>query len=168
MPSRISLLLLLALAGCSRDGASRGLQGLREAFNPPAPPPDTVPEMLDYSPDLQVSVADMAKLPEGVLWQDVVPGDSLAAPVAAGDSVEIGFDGWLPNGVRADQGLVSARVGAGTVLLGLDLALPGMRPGGRRKLVLSPGLAYGAEGLDGQIPPNAVLVYDLLLVRVVR
>ena len=166
--SRLVMLALAgALAGCSRDGGSSGLQALREAFNPPVPPPDTVPEMLDYSPDLQVNVADMAKLAEGVLWQDVSLGDSLSAPAAPGDSVEIGYEGWLPNGFKADSGSVAVRIGAGSVLPGLDLALPGMRPGGRRKLVLTPGLAYGAEGADA-IPPNAVLVYDLMLFRVVR
>jgi peptidylprolyl isomerase len=123
--------------------------------------------MLDYAPDLQVSVADMAKLPEGVLWQDVVPGDSLSAPAAPGDSVEIAYEGWLPNGVQADSASVAVRVGTGSVLLGLDLSLPGMLPGGRRKIVLTPGLAYGAEGTDA-VPPNTVLVYDLVLLRIVR
>ena len=167
MPRFVLLILAAALTGCSGEGGSSGLQALKEAFNPPVPPPDTVPEMLDYSPDLQVSVADMAKLPEGVLWQDVVPGDSLSAPAAPGDSVEVGYDGWLPNGLKADSGSVAVRVGAGSLLLGLDLSLPGMLPGGRRKLVLTPGLAYGAEGADA-IPPNAVLVYDVVLFRIVR
>jgi FKBP-type peptidyl-prolyl cis-trans isomerase len=33
--------------------------------------------------------------------------------------------------------------------------------------VLTPGLAYGAEGTDA-VPPNTVLVYDLVLLRIVR
>lgn len=169
---RAPLLALLAalggLAGCSRDDAPGGaLRSIRSTFNPPAPPPDTIPEMLDYAPDLQVNLADMAKLPEGVLWQDVVAGDSLAAAVAPGDSVEIGFDGWLPDGAKVDSGVVALRVGSGAAIAGIDLALPGMRQGGRRKLVLTPGLAFGTEGA-GAIPPGAVLVYDLVVRAIFR
>jgi FKBP-type peptidyl-prolyl cis-trans isomerase len=85
----------------------------------------------------------------------------------AGDSVEIGFDGWLPHGVKVDSGTAALRVGAGSVIGGIDLALPGMQPGGRRKLVIPPGLAYGAEGI-GEIPPLAVLVYNVELRRIIR
>jgi FKBP-type peptidyl-prolyl cis-trans isomerase len=52
------------------------------------------------------------------------------------------------------------RVGAGDALAGVDAALPGMKVGGIRKLVLSPGLAFGPEGGYG-IPPNAVMVYNV-------
>jgi FKBP-type peptidyl-prolyl cis-trans isomerase len=58
-------------------------------------------------------------------------------------------------------------VGAGSVLAGIDLGIAGMQPGGRRKLVIPPGLGYGAEGI-GEIPRLAVLVYDLELVRIIR
>jgi len=123
--------------------------------------------MLDYSPDLQVSVADMAKTPDGVLWQDVVIGDTLGGVAHPGNSVEIGFDGWLPSGAKVDSGFAALRIGTGSILAGIDAALPGMTAGGRRKIVLPPGLAFGAEGV-GEIPPNAVLVYDVEVRRIIR
>ncbi len=170
MTHRPSLVLavLASLAACSGGSSPKGvLQSVRSAFTPPPAPPDTIPEMLDYAPDLQVSVAEMAKLPDGVLWQDVVPGDTLGGVVTAGDSVEIRFDGWLPNGAKVDSGFAELRVGTGGILAGIDVALPGMTPGGRRKLVIPPGLAFGAEG-TGEIPPNAVMVYDVELRRIIR
>lgn len=157
----------ILLGGCSGGSPKGALQSVKQALNPPLPPPDTIPEMLDYSPDLAVNLSDMAKLPEGVLWQDVFPGDSVAPPAVAGDSVEIAFEGWLPSGIKVDSGLTALRVGSGSVMAGIDLAVAGMRTGGRRKLVLPPGLAYGAEGI-GEIPPNSVLVYDLELRRIIR
>jgi hypothetical protein len=162
------LVFWLGMAGCS-DGASPGgtLRSVRSALNPPGPPPDTIPEMLDYAPDLQVNLSDMAKLPEGVLWIDLVPGDTLSPPAQPGDSVEIGYAGWLPSGVQVDSGSAALRVGAGAVIGGIDLSIAGMRTGGRRKLVVPPGLAYGAEGL-GEVPPGSVLVYDLELLRIIR
>ncbi len=164
----VLLAILASLTACSSGSSPKGvLQSVRSAFNPPPPPPDTIPEMLDYDADLQVNVADMARLPDGVLWQDVFPGDTLGGVVTAGDSVEIGFDGWLPSGTKVDSGFAALRVGTGSILAGIDVALPGMTPGGRRKLVIPPGLAFGAEG-TGEIPPNAVMVYDVELRRIIR
>lgn len=159
---------LALLWACSGGSSPKGiLQSVRAAFSPQAPVPDTIPEMLDYAPDLQVNVADMARLPEGVLWRELTPGDSAFAVAMTGDSVELTYLGWLPSGLLVDSGFAAVRVGAGSVLAGIDLGIAGMQPGGRRKLVIPPGLAYGAEGL-GEIPPLAVLVYDLELVRIIR
>jgi FKBP-type peptidyl-prolyl cis-trans isomerase len=114
--------------------------------------------MLDYSAELQIDLSEMAKLPIGVLYSDVTPGSG--AEIATGDSVEILYQGWMPNGTKVDSASAGIRVGAGDVLAGIDAALPGMKPGGTRKLILAPGLAFGAEGRDN-VPPNTVLVYEV-------
>ena len=155
--------LALALAGLGAlacNEKSKTVQSFRAVFDPAAPPPDTIPEALDYAADLQVDLTEMAKLPVGVLWADVAPGDTLQPPVATGDSVELAFQAWLPNGVLVDSAVTPVRIGAGDVIAGLDAGIPGMRPGGKRKLVIPPGLAYGADGRDN-IPANMVLVYDV-------
>jgi FKBP-type peptidyl-prolyl cis-trans isomerase FkpA len=159
---KILLLTILSIGAlCCGEHRNGSSGGLRSVFNPPALPPDTVPESLDYAADLQVVISEMAKLPVGVLYADMVAGDSGSGPpLTAGDSVEIVYQGWLPDGTKVDSGTAVLRVGAGDVISGIDAALPGMRLGGRRKLVLSPGLAYGPEGRDN-IPPSAVLVYDV-------
>lgn len=165
---RLRLSLCLMAGGLACSGSPRDtLQSFRSALNPPAVPPDTIPEMLEYSPDLHVNVADMAKLPDGVLYLDLVPGDSTAPAAQPGDSVEIGFLGWLPNATAVDSGSALFRVGGGEVIGGIDVSIPGMRQGGRRQLVIPPSLAYGAEGRD-DIPPDAVLVYEVTLVRILR
>ena len=153
----------LGSGGCkSNSSAGSAAEQLRQALNPPPPPPDTIPEFLGYSADLGVNISEMAKLPEGVLWLDLAPGEGAA--VARGDSVEVAIHGWLPDGTLVDSSTASVRIGSGQLIDGLELAIPGMKPGGRRQFVLPPGLAYGAQGRDN-IPPDAVLVYQVELRR---
>jgi peptidylprolyl isomerase len=170
MPRSVPLFLLAAAVavtpGCKLGSSARSAaESVRSSLDPPPPPPDTIPEMLDYAADLGVNISEMAKLPEGVLWADLTPGDGL--PAAAGDSVELGLEGWLPEGSRVDSSVVTVRIGTGQVIDGIELAVPGMKPGGRRQLVIPPGLGYGAQGREG-IPPNAVLVYLVDLRSVIR
>lgn len=154
----IFAVLALLAAACGKETRRAAIEAIRAAARPAEPPPDTVPEFLDYAADLKVDLSDMAKLPEGVLYRDVETGSG--PEIIPGDSVLVHYQGWLPNGVMVDSALVAIKVGSGAALPGIEAALPGMKVGGLRKLVLSPGLAYGVEGTGG-IPPNSVLVYDV-------
>lgn len=152
--------LVIFAAGCSENSPARTALNSLKAGIEQAAPPDTIPEMLEYAADLRVNIADMAKLPDGTLYEDVAAGEG--TPAAPGDSVTIRFDGWLPDGTHVDSATVALRLGSGSIIPGIDIAIPGMKPGGRRKLVVPPGLAFGEEGRDA-IPPFAVLVYDVVL-----
>ena len=52
-------------------------------------------------------------------------------------------------------------VGKRQTIAGIQYALEGMKPGGYRKIRVSPHLAYRDEGLGGLIPANAILVIEL-------
>lgn len=106
------------------------------------------------------------------LFQDLIVGDGRVAE--SGDSVAVVYKGWLTDGSVFDQSRLtedgkiqafSLKLGAGQVIAGWEQTLPGMKVGGKRRLVIPPAVGYGAAGTGG-IPPNAVLIFDVELVQV--
>jgi peptidylprolyl isomerase len=53
----------------------------------------------------------------------------------------------------------TTQLGQGQVIKGWDQGLVGMKPGGRRLLVIPPDLGYGASGSGAAIKPNETLVF---------
>jgi FKBP-type peptidyl-prolyl cis-trans isomerase FkpA len=105
---------------------------------------------------------------------DVIPGSGTEA--AAGAVVTVNYTGWLYDAAKLDgKGLLfdtsattapfAFTLGAGQVIQGWDLGVPGMKVGGLRRLVVPPSLGYGAVRF-GPIPPDATLVFDIELVDV--
>ena len=58
----------------------------------------------------------------------------------------------------------SFKLGAGQVIGGWDQGVAGMKIGGRRRLVIPPGLGYGSRGAGGVIKPNETLVFVVDLI----
>ncbi|KAA8495091.1 Peptidyl-prolyl cis-trans isomerase FKBP16-3, chloroplastic [Porphyridium purpureum] len=94
-----------------------------------------------------------------------------------GDLVIVNYVAYLADGTIFDNTTVPGRkplafqMGARKVIPGLEEALRTMQPGGKRKVIVPPKLAYGSRGVcfgeEGcLVPPNSVLEYDLELVRV--
>ena len=51
------------------------------------------------------------------------------------------------------------RLGAGQVIAGWDQGVQGMKVGGRRQLVIPPGMAYGNRGAGNVIRPGETLIF---------
>lgn len=71
----------------------------------------------------------------------------------------------VDSSARAGEAFVF-RLGAGQAIPGWEEGIPGMRPGGRRRLVVPPELAFGDDGLADRIPPRATLEFVVVLVGV--
>ena len=107
---------------------------------------------------------------------DLKVGDGDEA--VSGTSVTVHYTGWLyQKGVRGKQFDSSRggsgkpftfRLGAGEVIEGWDQGVKGMKVGGKRELIISPGLAYGAKGAPPDIPPNSTLGFEVELLQVSR
>ena len=89
---------------------------------------------------------------------------------AAGHTVEVHYVGvsWRTRqqfDASWDRGdTFSFRLGGGQVITGWDEGVAGMKVGGRRRLVIPPGKAYGKQGAGAVIGPDETLVFvvDLL------
>ena len=103
---------------------------------------------------------------EVVGTEDVSIGDGAVAQ--KGDEVAMSYVGTLEaDGSRFDAGTnFRFTLGAGDVIKGWDRGIVGMRVGGRRKLVVPSKLGYGKKGSGPEIPPNATLLFDVTLERI--
>jgi FKBP-type peptidyl-prolyl cis-trans isomerase FkpA len=102
----------------------------------------------------------------GLKYTDLKVGDGREAQ--PGDTATVHYTGWLMDGKKFDSSVdrkdpFSFRVGAGQVIRGWDEGVAGMKVGGKRQLIIPPGLGYGARGAGGVIPPNATLKFDVEL-----
>jgi peptidylprolyl isomerase len=58
------------------------------------------------------------------------------------------------------------RLGVGQVIAGWDQGVQGMKVGGRRQLIIPPGLAYGDRGAGHSIAPGETLIFVCDLVSI--
>jgi peptidylprolyl isomerase len=117
-------------------------------------------ERTEFNPSLNIHLDSMTRRATGLYVQDLVMGTGAVA--GRERTVVVRYTGWLPNGKEFDSGEISVIIGANKTIRAWEEGLLGMRVGGRRRLVVPPALAYGARGA-GEIPPNAVLVFEMEL-----
>jgi len=104
---------------------------------------------------------------------DIVVGTG--AQAVKGATLTLHYTGWLyvdgRRGKKFDSSLDSGqpftfKLGAGEVIEGWDRGIEGMRVGGKRELIIPPGLGYGERGAPPDIPPNSALNFEVQLLAV--
>src|SRR3954468_17902861 len=106
----------------------------------------------------------------------------------AGDMVTLHYTGTLTNGTQFDRSRdrgepFSFTLGQGRVIRGWDVGVAGMQVGGRRELTIPPGEGSGSGGAGGRppppeegcgsrgagaaIPPNATLLFDVEMIKII-
>jgi peptidylprolyl isomerase len=85
--------------------------------------------------------------------------------------VTIHYRGTLPSGFEFDS---SHRTGKpatfnlAQLIKGWQEGIPGMKIGGKRRLIVPPELGYGARGFPPSIPPNSMLIFEIELIDLPR
>ncbi|WP_395088816.1 FKBP-type peptidyl-prolyl cis-trans isomerase [Armatimonas sp.] len=104
----------------------------------------------------------------GLKYEDLVVGAGKEAK--DGTTVDVLYTGWLTDGTKFDSSADHNNEPysfslPGQVVAGWNEGLPGMKVGGKRKLVIPAALGYGETG-QGTIPPGATLVFEIELLKV--
>ena len=105
----------------------------------------------------------------GLIIEDIEVGSG--AEAVKGKEITVHYTGMLTDGTVFDSSVtrkqpLTITLGVGMVIRGWDEGFDGMKEGGKRKLTIPPELGYGARGAGGVIPPNAILVFEVALLKV--
>ena len=108
-------------------------------------------------------------LPSGIKIEHLKEGAG-ASPVAS-DTVVAHYRGTLPDGKEFDSSYKRGEPIAFPLSRVIPCWTQGMQKikvGGKARLTCPSDTAYGADGIRGVIPPNAVLLFEVELVSIKR
>lgn len=112
--------------------------------------------------------AEVKTTPSGLQYEVLKEGDG--AMPAATDQVEVHYTGKLIDGTVFDSSVdrgVPATFGVTQVIPGWVEALQMMKAGSKWRLYIPSQLAYGPQGAGNVIGPNATLIFDVELLKVI-
>jgi peptidylprolyl isomerase len=103
---------------------------------------------------------------DGMKIRDLKEGSG--EPVKEGATVTIHYTGWTVDGNVFDSSRPRGKPNTwplGELVKGWQRGIPGMKPGGVRKLVVPAALGYGDDGSGEKIPGGATLIFEVELVK---
>lgn len=108
------------------------------------------------------------KQPSGLYYVQLTPGTGVMAE--NGKTVSVHYTGKLLDGTEfdssLDRGPFDFQLGQGQVIEGWDQGVAMMSVGEKGLFIVPSGLAYGARGAGGAIPPYAILLFEIELLEV--
>ncbi|KAG2460734.1 FKB10 isomerase, partial [Polypterus senegalus] len=169
------------LVGIGRliTGMDRGLQGMcvnerRKIIVPPHLAYGSLGAGSVIPPDatlyFDVHMLDIWNIEDKVQIHTLYKPAECNRTVESSDFVRYHYNGTLLDGTEFDSRYLHSRghtydtyIGQDWLIKGMDEGLIGMCVGERRSIIMPPFLAYGEQGFGTKIPPNASLMFDVLL-----
>lgn len=101
----------------------------------------------------------------------IITKEGTGAQLKAGDEIIVNYTGLLTNGQKFDSSLdrgepFSFPLGAGKVIKGWDEGFQKLRVGDHATLIIPSSIAYGSEGREPVIPPDATLIFIVEVIGV--
>lgn len=164
----LALTLVVILFGAGAFIFYKKIDGMDVSRNDSLSPSGSV--MPSPTPTPAPKTNNIIQMDNGLTIEDLKVGTGREAK--AGDTITVNYVGALENGTVFDAsskhgGPVTFQIGVGQLIKGWDIGIPGMKVGGKRKLVVPPSLGYGSQNIgNGLIPPNSTLVFEVELLAV--
>jgi FKBP-type peptidyl-prolyl cis-trans isomerase len=110
---------------------------------------------------------------DGIKYIDLKVGEG--KEVKKGSKVKMNYTGTLiSNDKEFDSSLKPGRtpfetvIGAGQLIKGWDLGVPGMKEGGKRELIINSAYGYGSRGAGSSIGPDEDLRFTVEVLEVLE
>lgn len=102
----------------------------------------------------------------GLRYTDLIEGTGPTPQ--PGQTLSVHYVGTLLNGTKFDSSYDKGapyhfKYIVDSHIKGWDEGLGTMKVGGKRKLIVPPGIGYGSAGRPPKIPPNSTLVFEIEL-----
>jgi len=121
-------------------------------------------------PDFNLPAEEIA-LDSGLRYLQHIKGSG--AKAIEGNTVKVHYSGYLIDGTKFDSSHDRGQpfpftLGENRVIKGWEEGVMGMTVGEKRTLIIPPELGYGSSGAGGVIPPNATLMFEVELMKVIQ
>jgi peptidylprolyl isomerase len=158
----VAFAVAVAVAGCGSSGSTTTAD-IPAGPAPTAPPPPKASSNLKDTKSKPIIPKPTGAPPAKLVVRDIVPGTG--KPAKKGDKLSLQYVGvTFADGQEFDNSWdkgtpFQLQLGKDPVIQGWTQGLVGIKPGGRRELIIPSKLAYGPAGRPPTIPPNAALVF---------
>lgn len=157
----------LTLTGLQVQYQGKGFAALDSSLKAPAPTlrplrdADSLSTATNELARLSKDLAGKAQLSSGLYYEILKEGNS--GTVSATDTVTVHYKGWnyLTQQVFDQTEKEPATFPLKRLIPGWQIGIPLCKVGGKIRLYLPSGLAYGIRNMNNIIAPNSILVFDI-------
>ena len=127
-------------------------------------------EVMETAKPYNVEGLDTTVIQDGlkIIW---VTKNESGKPAVEGKKVKVHYSGYLKSGKKFDSSIdrgepIEFPLGQAYVIEGWDIGIGKLKTGEKARFIIDPELAYGSQGYERVIPPNATLYFDVELLEV--